>query len=335
MIDLFTHTPLLNLLLFIFSAIVIWFAGNKLAFYADLLSHKTEMGAAFLGALFVGAMTSLPEVATTISAAWMKNASLTINNLFGGIPLQTVILVFADILLVKEALTSRATKSILILNGVLLIVLLSLIILPYSLGTTAAFFHIGIWSLVIFLVYCLMLYVVHQFEKRNHIPLPPEKKKKVKLSNAQLWGIFFFYGFMVFVAGWFIAVIADVISIQYQIKSSVVGATGLALVTSLPEIATTFAAIRLRAYTLAFANIFGSNALMVALVFLGDGFYREGPILATLGKEEIFLVGLGILMTSIYLLGMLRKSKKTIFRMGYDSFLILIIYIAGLAFLLR
>lgn len=49
--------------------------------------------------------------------------------------------------------------------------------------------------------------------------------------------------------------------------------------TSLPEMTTSIAAVRIGAYTMAISNIFGSNLFMLVLVFPVAMLFRGGPIL--------------------------------------------------------
>ena len=54
------------------------------------------------------------------------------------------------------------------------------------------------------------------------------------------------------------------------------------------------------------------------------------PILPSLNQADIYLTMLGIILTSIYMAGMLIHSKKQILRMGVDSFIVLIVYLIGI-----
>ena len=49
----------------------------------------------------------------------------------------------------------------------------------------------------------------------------------------------------------------------------------------------------------------------------------------TLGSI-LFLTSVGILLTTIYMIGMLFHSKKQFFRMGIDSIIVLILYILSI-----
>ena len=54
-------------------------------------------------------------------------------------------------------------------------------------------------------------------------------------------------------------------------------------------------------------------------------------VLPTAQKSDIYLTALGILLTCVYLYGMIFRPKRQILRMGIDSFVVLILYAIGVA----
>jgi cation:H+ antiporter len=142
---------------------------------------------------------------------------------------------------------------------------------------------------------------------------------------------------VVLAAGVVLAQAADALAAQSGLGASFVGVTLLATATSLPELSTTIAAVRLGAYSLAVSNIFGSNMLMVALVFLADLVYRPGPVLAAVDRSAVFAVAMGIVVTAVYLIGLIERRDRTILRMGLDSAVVLALYVGslGVLYLLR
>ena len=87
---------LYNFAIFVVLACAIWIAGTRLTIYADAISDKFRIGKAFTGLVFLAIVTELPEIVTTITAAISGNALLIMNNMFGGIVMQTAILGVAD-----------------------------------------------------------------------------------------------------------------------------------------------------------------------------------------------------------------------------------------------
>jgi cation:H+ antiporter len=46
---------------------------------------------------------------------------------------------------------------------------------------------------------------------------------------------------------------------------------------------------------------------------------------------DIYLTGLGILLTAVYIWGLIFRPRRRIFRMGVDSLTVLVLYAVGIA----
>ena len=53
-------------------------------------------------------------------------------------------------------------------------------------------------------------------------------------------------------------------------------------------------------------------------------------LLPNLKSSDVYLTIIGIVLTAIYMIGMVVHSKKQIFSMGYDSFIVLIVYLLSI-----
>lgn len=71
----------------------------------------------------------------------------------------------------------------------------------------------------------------------------------------------------------------------------------------------------------------------LALFFVADLFYRDGLIFMALPRSAIFLGALGIVVTCLYLWGLLERRDKTVLGMGIDSIAVLVLYLGGLVVL--
>ncbi|MGI9465036.1 MAG: sodium:calcium antiporter, partial [Aestuariivirgaceae bacterium] len=131
---------------------------------------------------------------------------------------------------------------------------------------------------------------------------------------------------MILICGVLLVNAADAIAAQTGLGTSFIGVTVLAAATSLPELSTTITAARLGAYTMAISNIFGSNLIMLVLLFPADILYQAGPILEQAGRPEILALISGVLVTAIYVAGLLVRRKPQILGMGLDSACVLLVY---------
>lgn len=325
----------------IVGALLIWWSGVKLVIYVDHLAERYKLSKAFIGTTLLGGVTSLPELSLTIVAALLGNGQLAAANLLGGVSIQTAILAVADLIFLKESVTFFSPRPILLVGAVLLIFQLALIIFFISIEKALTFYHFGLGGIINLLVYLAILYLLKKSESRNtwaptdlpKMPKQVEKKQISPMSLTKLILIISAHSLLVIGGGTAVGYSADKITEIYHLNSVFIGATLVALATSLPEIATTFHAVRIGAFTLAVSNILGSNSLMVGLISLADFFYLKGSLFNELGVKSIFLTSLAILMTSLYLWGMLERRKKTLFRMGFDSMAVLLLQVAGILIL--
>jgi len=88
---------LLNLwLLFFACAIIIILVGIKLTHYGDIIAEKSGLGRLWIGAALIPLATSLPEIASSSSAALINAPDLAIGNIFGSIMFNLLIIAVID-----------------------------------------------------------------------------------------------------------------------------------------------------------------------------------------------------------------------------------------------
>lgn len=323
------------LLISLFCALAVWYAGKKLVLYADVISKKTGLDHALIGTVILALITSLPEIATTITASRINNPNLAINNLLGGVVIQTAILPFADFIFTKQPLTKMRLNPSLLIAALFLILQLSVASIGFTIGEFIPIFHFGLWPFVLVGIYICFLVALKRRNTKETQELAYSKKelkqvKKLEERHVVLFTFLFcFFAAVVFLAGWLIALTANSLAQQTGIQSTFLGATFLAIITSLPEISTTFCAIRVKAYNMAFSNVFGSNAFMLALIVVAE-FALPTPIFEGFNTSAIYLSSLGILVTGIYLWGLIEKKDRAILRMGIDSLLVLLFSLLGM-----
>ncbi len=318
----------------------VWYSGTRLSTLADVIAERTTLSRALAGALLLGVATSLPEIATTVTASVLGNAPLAVNNLMGGVAMQIALIALIDCWLIKGALTFFSPRPVLLLGGVLLMLQSGLTMTAMAAGDVAIFGSIGLWPILLVATYLMSLFFMHHYEGKDawipaEVPEAPTTDDASQTSWADhslagIWLRFALHGGVVLFAGWAVSAAADAFAQATAISSSLIGATLVAATTSLPEVSTTAGAVRRGAYTMVIANIFGTNSLEMALLFIADLGYRDGPIVNAVDRSAIVMGGVAVVMTSIYLWGLLERRDQTIWRLGVDSFWVLITYLGGL-----
>lgn len=346
----FKSYPLwINIAVFGVSAAVVWVTGIRLARYADTISRRTGIGQAVIGLLLLGGITSLPEFAVTGTSAVTGNAALAVNNILGGVAMQVAILAAADAAIGRDALTRVVADPMFLLQGALCAMLLALVAAAVTVGDVL-FFGIGAWPWTILAVFLVSLRMISKSQGRlpwrtdaaapsgrpdnsQEQAQPGQDNRNRDSSLGGLTATITAVGAAILVAGFFASRTADAFAEQTGLGASFVGAALLPISTSLPELSTVLAAVRLRSYGLAVSGIFGTNLFDVTIVFWIDAVYQGGPVLNEVGKFSTFGALLGIVLTMLYLAGLVERRNRTILRMGVDSLAVLVAYLGGLILL--
>ncbi|MCI5076470.1 hypothetical protein [Oricola sp.] len=330
------QTPLaLTALLFLAGAAGVWFSGGRLVAYADEIADRLRIGRAMMGFVFLATATSLPEIVTTAIAAGGGEAPLALGNLLGGVTLQFAMLAIADGFARHAAITSFPRKTTVALEGVALAFLLALLLAALTLGERTLLFQVGIGATLLGLVYAATLGVLRRHDAADpwtpvHVPEQAEaEEESVFVSSFPHLGTttlnlrFLLLSAAILISATVTVIMAERLADQTGLGTGLIGVTLLAGVTSLPELSTTVASVRIGAYTMAISNIFGSNLLMLGLVWPADILYRKGPILAEF--EPVLQLSLvsGLIVTIVYLGGLLLRSRRSLFGFGIDSLVVL------------
>ena len=110
---------------------------------------------------------------------------------------------------------------------------------------------------------------------------------------------------------------------------AVFAATILAAATALPEISTGLRAVRNGSYELAISDIFGGNAFLPALFLLATLLSGQA-VLPNAKPSDIYLTGVGIVLTCVYLFGLVLRSKRQRLGMGIDSWMVVLLYLVSM-----
>lgn len=319
---------------------MVWRAGTRLTRGTDAVSQRTGLGQAFLGAILLGGATSLPEIATTLTAAVSGNAPMAVNNLFGGIAMQVTVLALADFVIGRRAISTTYRNSGVLLEGVLLVFVLTTATVGIIVGDGLVF-GIGVWTTVVFGLVVIGLVLIHRHEEDPQWRPMEEREKRpneaIERMREEMRGRstrrvvldLVVASLFVLAGGYLVVRTGEGIAEQTGLGSSFVGAVLIAIATSLPEVSTTFQAAKMGAPLMAISNIFGTNLFDAGLLFVADIAYSGPAVLNEVGRFAQVGALLGIACTIIYIAGILERGDKTVAHLGFDSLIVLILYGGG------
>jgi cation:H+ antiporter len=334
-----------------FWAVIAWFAGGALVVLAagvalsqvaDRLADRAGLGEAVMGALFLGATTSLSGAVVSVVSAAQALPTLAVSNALGGIPVQTAFLAVADLAHRRANLEHAAASPESLMQGTLLVLVLGIALIAVA-TPDAAILGLHPASFAIPIVYAFGLRLLREARAQpmwsprvTPETQPDEPAEAVSRgANGALWASFAALAVIVAAAGWVIAESGSAIAARTGLSETIVGTFLTAISTSTPELVTTVAAVRRGALTLAVSGILGGNAYDVLLLTYSDIAYREGSIFAAIGPETLFLIAASQVMTAILLLGFLRREKHGLANIGSESVAILLVYAGVVTWLLR
>jgi len=345
--------------IFAAAALVVWLAGTRLVGLVDGVSTKTGLGQAFTGMLLLGGITSLPELAAVSTSAAVGNAPLAVNNLLGTASINLVLLAVADIIYGRDALTSVAAKPATLMQGVLSMLLASGVAMIATAGDVSIL-GVGAGSTGLALACAAALWISSNFEHRHVWEVvggdeqtqagrdregaggdDDEQDDQRNGQGTHSWTLrklvfaTVIVAAIILVGGFFLSTSADIIATKTGLASGIVGFLLVGLSTSLPEISSVTAAIRLRRYDMAVGDIFGTNLFNIALIFLADVIYVGEPVLSLAGRFELIGAILAIILTGVFVIGLLERRNRTILHMGFDSLASLLIFAGGVFMLIQ
>ncbi|WP_306118861.1 MULTISPECIES: sodium:calcium antiporter [unclassified Roseitalea] len=331
----FTELSLPILLaIFAVAGLVILTCGVQMTGLADRIADRTGLGEALVGGVLLGASTSLSGTVVSLTAALDGRASLAFSNGVGGIAAQTAFLALADLIYRRANLEHAAAELANVFQGALLALLLAIPVLAYA-GPEVTILGVHPASVVLVVVYLAGVVASKRVRdepmwrpvgtRQTQEDTPDEEQQDTR-GNLPLFTRFAVLLSFMGVAGWTIAQVASELVDRFELSASLVGALMTAVVTSLPELVTTLAAVRRGALQLAVGGIIGGNTFDTLFLTLSDAGYRDGSIYHALTRDDYFWLATGLVMTTILLLGLIYRERQGPGGIGFESAGILAVY---------
>ena len=309
-----------------------------MAHMADTIADRTGLGEALIGSVLLGAGTSMSGIVTSVTTAASGSPDLSVANGIGGVAAQTMFLALADIFYRRVNLEHAAASAVNLAQANILVILTIIPILAYA-TPDISYFGVHPATPVLIIGYLLGLHNAHSV-KQHPMWVPrqtsetrdeDEDETPDKHSNLVLGLTYAGLTILVGIAGYAVGQAGLEISDRFGVSQGVVGALLTAVITSLPELVTTIAAVRAGALQLAIGGIIGGNMFDALFVAASDVAYREGSIYHAISERTLFWFALVLLMTAILLMGLLRREREGPAGIGWESVLLLMLWGGGAA----
>ena len=325
-------TPLVAWLAFASCALIITIAGTWLSRYGDVIADKTGLGGTWIGLVLLATVTSLPELVTGASAVVLASApNLALGDILGSCVFNLFLLTILDIIMREESIFSRASRGHILSAGfgVLLLGFIGFNLLLGDRAPQLAVGHIGVYSVVIVLIYAVAMRTVFRYERAEQAAYTEERAERypdISLRQA-LWR-YAGAAAAVVVAGIWLPFVGKALAAAMGWHQTFVGTLFVAFATSLPEAVVTISALRIGALDMAVSNLLGSNLFNGLLVAVDDMLYLKGPILADVSPLHGLSALSAIMMTGVAIIGLLfRPRERLLHIMGWASLMIFSLYL--------
>ena len=297
---------------FFVAAILVLFS-IKCADYVDMIDKKTDMSGAFIGGVILAAVTSLPEVITSISAVAIGNDDLILGNVLGSDLFNLCI--FGGLTLVSTRAFRKATVGTSHLKTIICTVLAYLVtgfVLFTDVDATIPGVSINFVSIIIVILYAVACKFMTSDDSES------DNEDDVSLTLKQIIVRFVLCALGLVVSSVIITQITDAITTQYPIfGSSLAGAIFLGVATSIPELTSSIALVSKGNFNAMVGNVVGSNmfnyiifSVSDILAFRSDVYHSEVPeaitttgltgsqLLIVFGLISAFLTGFSLIIKS-------------------------------------
>lgn len=298
---------------YLIAAAVLIFCTVESAKYVDLLDKNTRLSGAFLGGILVSAVTSIPELVTSLTAMAYSKPNLCLGDVLGSNLFNLLVLSVGMVFFLKGFCKGRISKSY---RNVLFLVLLIylLIMLNYFGQIEGGIFHLSITSILIVVIYCFgakYLSVANDVNTDEDL-LSYHATTTTKLSKKQIGIRFILASLGVIAFGIIITTVTVKIIGKFTLEEGLAGAVFLGISTSLPELIYVITLFRMKNYNIGVGNIIGSNLFNLLILAAADMMSPHRGVYGALDVEALQLLILGFFATALFAFVLKKKRKRTV-----------------------
>ena len=319
---------------FLASGLVVVLAGTSLARYGNAIGEQTGIGGLWIGTVLLAGATSLPELATDITAVRIGAPNLAVGDLFGSSMANMLILAIVDLLSPRKRVLRQATLDH-ALSACLAISLTALAAVFVLLSPGPSFRNISFGSVLLLIIYIAGTRAVYRHVTRDRGPATtgdngnvPKENEPPTLRRATV-GFLLAAAAILVVAPAF-ARSANAVAEVTGLGTTFVGTWIVGFSTSLPELVTSIAAVRMGASDLALGNLFGSNGFNMAIFFALDLANSGGSIFSGLDPLHAISALFAVVLTSMGLAAIVYRAKRRFAMIEPDSILIVATYVLAI-----
>ena len=294
-------------MIFLIYAIIaagVTFLSVKAADYVDLIDKKTSLSGAFIGGIMLSAVTSLPELFTSLSSTLLLDEpGLCIGNILGSdlfnlAVLAVLIVVFNRSFAVAEIAHSHQNVLWLLLVAYGALALNMMGVLSVEL------FTVSITSVI--MIACYAASVKHLSGESTE---EDDEEDTSPLTLKQVLVRFAVVAVGIVVLSILISQVTDMLAEELNLGKSLAGALFMGVATSLPELSSTIALFRKKSFDIAVGNIVGSNIFNLIILSISDILYTGTGLYDFSDPKTVALLVFGFLAHPLILMALKLRHR--------------------------
>ena len=297
---------------YLIAVVVVVFLSVKASDYVDLLDKKTNLSGAFLGGIMLSAVTSLPELLTSISSILLiGKPGMCLGNVLGSdlfnlAALAAVILIFFKGFNKGTFSPSYRNVGLAVLAIYVIMELNFMGVLKFSI------FTVSFTSVFIVLLYAIGVKYLSAASDSisDEEELSIQASKTSRLTVKQIGIRFLLTSIGIIISSVLLTYFTDNIAEKLGIGSGFAGALFLGIATSLPEVTSTVTLFKMKNYNIAIGNIIGSNLFNFIILALVDILSVSQDIYANPDMQVQSLAICGLISTPLFYILMRTKNRS-------------------------
>ena len=272
----------------------------KLGKYVDIIDAKSNISGAFIGGVMLAAVTSLPELFTSLSAVWIvKENSMIIGNILGSDLINLAF--FGVILLIFSRGLKKAKFNAFYYTALgVMTAMYGLVAIGLYFPKYMQFTWFSVVSPAVLLLYVLFISKMPKTSEGD------DDKKDEGITLKQAVIRFAICAVVLIGASIAMTYLTDMVADKLNLGKTFAGALFLGVATSLPELISSVALCYRGNYNAAAGNIIGSNIFNFTILFVADvfAFMPGGSGIYILNTDSKWLLIFGA-VAAVSTLGML------------------------------
>ncbi|WP_455965819.1 sodium:calcium antiporter [Cloacibacillus porcorum] len=280
----------------IIAASVVW-CSIRASEYVDIMEKHTTLSGAFIGGVVLSAVTSLPELFTSLTSTMLLDKpGLAIGNILGSNIFNCAMLAVFIIIYYRSFSSFKISKSHITVT-ITVAAVYAVLFLNMAGILNIEYFSINIASVVI-----VALYIYGVFHMSGENGAEPEPSASLgKLSLKEVKRRFALAAVGLVLLSIILTYLTDGIATRHHLGEGLAGALFLGVATSLPEAASTMMLFRLGSYNIAVGNIVGSNLFNFVILGFADITYIGKGVYDYSDPKTLNLLIFGALANLIFL----------------------------------